>query len=171
MSASRVAVINPRIVDTDPFWKFCIDTGSHMDWQNPAEFSPKGKPLRNFSIDPTSSIGTSIADAIFVDAFSETPTSIPGISAYCKRGRRKGATSKNVKNRQKVSKSFSTLFDNFRAGQKTSKIIKNRQKVFRHFSTNFARHHFSGPFWGALRIAPGVASAKHHLIFRKGKGT
>ena len=36
-------------------------------------------------------------------------------SADCKRGRRKGATSNNVKNRQKVSKSFSTLFDNFRA--------------------------------------------------------
>ena len=35
------------------------------------------------------------------------------LSADCKRGRRKGATSKNVKNRQKVSKSFSTLFDNF----------------------------------------------------------
>ena len=32
-----------------------------------------------------------------------------------KRGQRKGATSKNVKNRQKVSKIFSTLFDNFRA--------------------------------------------------------
>ena len=71
-------------------------------------------------------------------------------SADCKKGRRKGATSKNVKNRQKVSKSFSTLFDNFRAGQKTSKIVKKCQKYFRHFSTIFARHHFSGPFWGAL---------------------
>ena len=68
------------------------------------------------------------------------------ISADCKRGRRKGATSKNVKNRQKVSKSFSTLFDNFRAGQKTSKIVKKCQKVFRQFSTIFARHLFSGPF-------------------------
>ena len=67
-------------------------------------------------------------------------------SADCKRGRRKGATSKNVKNRQKVSKGFSTLFDNFRAGQKTSKIVKKCQKVFRHFSTIFARHLFSGPF-------------------------
>ena len=71
-------------------------------------------------------------------------------SADCKRGRRKGATSKNVKNRQKVSKSFSTLFDNFRAGQKTSKIVKKCQKYFRHFSTIFARHQFSGPFWVAL---------------------
>ena len=67
-------------------------------------------------------------------------------SADCKRGRRTGATSKNVKNRQKVSKSFSSLFDSFRAGQKTSKIVKKCQKVFRHFSTIFARHLFSGPF-------------------------
>ena len=45
------------------------------------------------------------------------PKSSPELcqSADCKRGRRKGATSKNVKNRQKVSKSFSTLFDTFRA--------------------------------------------------------
>ena len=71
-------------------------------------------------------------------------------SADCKRGRRKGATSKNVKNRQKASKSFSTLFDNFRAGQKTSKIVKKYQKVFRHFSTIFARHLFSGPFCNPL---------------------
>ena len=85
-------------------------------------------------------------------------------SAFCKRAAGKGP-------RQKLSKSFSTLFDNFRAGQKKSKIVKKRQKVFRqfsrtakktsklvnkrqkgfrHFSTIFARHHFSGPFWGAL---------------------
>ena len=51
-----------------------------------------------------------------------------------KRGQRKGATSKNVKNRQKVSKIFSTLFDIFRAGQKTSKIVKKCQKSLRHFS-------------------------------------
>ena len=60
------------------------------------------------------------------------------------------ATSKNVKNRQKVSKSFSTLFDKFRAGQKTSKIDKRCQRVFRHFSTIFARHLFSGPFCNPL---------------------
>ena len=52
------------------------------------------------------------------------------ISADCKRGRRKGATSKNVKNRQKVSKNFSTLLDNFRAGKK-------RQKTSKRFSTLF----------------------------------
>ena len=75
------------------------------------------------------------------------------LSADCKRGRRKGATSKNVKNRQKVSKIFSTLFDIFRAGQKTSKIVEKCQKVFRHFSTIFARHLFSGPFCNLLTLA------------------
>ena len=73
---------------------------------------------------------------------------IYGHSADCKRGRRKGAMSKNC---QKVSKSFSTLFVIFRAGQKTSKIVKKCQKYLRHFSTVFARHQFSGPFWGTLR--------------------
>ena len=71
---TRVAAINPPFDDTDPIRKFGIDSGSHTDWQNPAEFSPKGKPIRNFSIDPTSSIRTSIADAIFADAISETLT-------------------------------------------------------------------------------------------------
>ena len=52
----------------------------------------------------------------------------PDISAARKRGQRKGATSKNLKNRQKVSKIFSTLFDIFRAGQETSKIVKKCQK-------------------------------------------
>ena len=86
-------------------------------------------------------------------------------SADCKRGRRKGATSKNVKNRQEVSKSFSTLFDNFRAGQKTSKTVKKlkkRQKVFRHFSTIFAQHHFSVPFWGAL-----IPNCHYVIVFRQ----
>ena len=58
MSANRVAAINPPIDDTDPIRKFSIDSGSHTDWQKQAEFSPKGKPIRNFSINPTSSIRT-----------------------------------------------------------------------------------------------------------------
>ena len=53
---SQVASINPPIDDTGPIWKFSIDPRSHTDLQNPADFSPKGKPIRNFSIDPTSSI-------------------------------------------------------------------------------------------------------------------
>ena len=73
VSANRVAAINPPIDDTDPIRKFSIDPGSHMDLQNPAEVSPKGKPIRNLSIDRTSSIRTSIADAIFAEAISETP--------------------------------------------------------------------------------------------------
>ena len=73
VSANRVAAITPPIDDTHPIRKFSIDSGSHADWQNPAEFSPKAKPIRNFSIDPTLSIRTSIADAIFADAISETP--------------------------------------------------------------------------------------------------
>ena len=58
VSANRVAAINPPIDDTDPIRKFSIDFGSHTDLQNAAEFSPQGKPIRNFSIDPTSSIRT-----------------------------------------------------------------------------------------------------------------
>ena len=46
-------------------------------------------------------------------------------SADRKRGQRKGATSTNIKNRQKSSRQISTLFDHFRAGQKR----QNRQKV------------------------------------------
>ena len=79
---------------------------------------------------------------------------IPGFARRCPRisGLQKGPAERgHVKKRQKSSKSFSTLFDNSRAGQKTSKIVKKRRKVFRHFSTIFARRHFSGPFWGALR--------------------
>ena len=57
---------------------------------------------------------------------------------------------KKHQNSSKVSKSFSTLFDNFRAGQKTSKFVKKRQKVFRHFFDTFRAAPFYGPFWGAL---------------------
>ena len=64
----------------------------------------------------------------------------------------------HVKKRQKVSKS---LFDNFRAGQKN---VKNRQK---YFSTLFARHRFSGPFWGALSFGRKKANknAQKRVIF------
>ena len=74
---------------------------------------------------------------------------VPSLSGLQKGPAERGHV-KNVKNRQKVSKSFSTLFDDFRAGQKTSKIVKKCQKVFRHFSTIFARHLFSGPFCNPL---------------------
>ena len=72
VAANGVAAINPQIDDTDPIRKFSIDPGIHTNLRNPAQFSPKGKPIRNFSIEPASSIRTSIADAIFADAISET---------------------------------------------------------------------------------------------------
>ena len=56
VSAIRVVALNPLIDDTDPIQKFSIDPGSHMDLQNPAQFSPKEKPVWDFGIDPTSSI-------------------------------------------------------------------------------------------------------------------
>ena len=59
------------------------------------------------------------------------PCSFSHLSADCKRGRRKGGTSKTVKSRQKFK----------------------CQKVFRHFSTIFARHLFSGPFCNPLNLA------------------
>ena len=73
----------------------------------------------------------------------------PEKKADRRRGQRKGATSKNVKNRQKVSKIFSTLFDIFRAVQKKSKIVKKCERyifdIFRRFPQ---RHQLSGPFLG-----------------------
>ena len=57
----------------------------------------------------------------------------------------------HVKNRQKVSKIFSTLFDISMISRAGQKNVKNRQKVsqtyFRHFSTILVRHQFSGPFF------------------------
>ena len=41
-----------------PLRKFSIDPGRHTDLQNPAEVSPKGKPIRKFSIDHISTIRT-----------------------------------------------------------------------------------------------------------------
>ena len=75
-------------------------------------------------------------------------------SEDCKRGRRKGATSKivkkcqnvfrqfsrrakNVKNRQKVSKSFSTLFDNFRAAPFFRPLLQSAEARKRHININF----------------------------------
>ena len=58
---------------------------------------------------------------------------------------------------QKSSKSVKKFFNTFRQFSSRAKNVKNHQKVskvFRHFSTNFARHHFSGPCWGAPNHAP-----------------
>ena len=66
-------------------------------------------------------------------------------SADCKRGRRKGATSKIVKKCQNVFRHFSTI------NVKRAKNVKKCQKVSKSFSTLFARHLFSGPFCNPLR--------------------
>ena len=94
-------------------------------------------------------------------ALAQTPSEpLPRtwLSVDHKRGQRKGATSKDVRNRRRVSNILSALFDMFRAGQKTSiivgkwqkyfrlfragqkrsKIVRKCQKYFRHFSTTFA---------------------------------
>ena len=68
----------------------------------------------------------------------------------------------HVKKRQKSSKSaksiFATLFDIFRTRQKTS---KNRQKVSKLFSTVLEQHRFSGPFGGGgLWLLPLYPSAR-----------
>ena len=75
-------------------------------------------------------------------------------SADCQRGRRKGPTSKNVKNCQKVSKSFrhfSTIFAQGKKRQTSSKASTSFSTLFDNFR---AAHHFSGPFWGPLRNLP-----------------
>ena len=72
MAANRVVAINSPIDDTDPIRKFNVDPGSQMDKHNPAEFSPKAKLIRNFSIDPASSIRTRLQTPFVGDAVSET---------------------------------------------------------------------------------------------------
>ena len=84
----------------------------------------------------------------------------------------------HVKKRQKSSKSVKKIFAIFRAGQKTSKIVKKCQKYFRHFLTIFARHQFSGPFWGPLMKPPEHESRilsppprwGRNFLFRSGPG-
>ena len=72
------------------------------------------------------------------------------ISADCKKGRRKGATLKNVKNRQKVSKSFfSTIFAQGKKRQKSSKSVKKFFDSFRQFSRGTI---FPAPFGGLWRF-------------------
>ena len=73
VAANRVAAINPPIDDTDPIRKFGIDPRSHTDLQNPAEFSPKGKPIRNFSIDRASSIRIRLRTPLLRTPFPRLP--------------------------------------------------------------------------------------------------
>ena len=48
----------------------------HTDWQKQAEFSPKEKPIRNFSIDLTSSIRTPIPKGPKIEKIQDRP---PGL--------------------------------------------------------------------------------------------
>ena len=94
--------------------------------------------------------------------------SYPLLVSFCLfSGLRKGPAERgHVKKRQKSSKSekvfrhFSTIFVQ---GKKRSKSSKSVKKFFVHFSTIFARHHFSGPFWGAL-IYEGCMGGSHSTI-------
>ena len=70
-------------------------------------------------------------------------------SADRKRGQRKGATSKNVKNRQKYFGHFSTIFAQGKKRQKMSKCFSTLSTIF------CAAPVSSGPFWGALRRTRG----------------
>ena len=50
---------------------------------------------------------------------------------------------------------------------KRSKIVKTCQKYFRHFSTIFARHQFSGPFWGSLKRTWAISMSALACSFRR----
>ena len=59
----------------------------------------------------------------------------------------------HVKKRQKSSKRVKKIFVTFRQFSRRAKKVKNRQKVLKSFSTLFDKFRaapFSGPFWGAL---------------------
>ena len=67
---------------------------------------------------------------------------IPEILADCKRGQRKGATSKTSK--KSVKECQQIFFDTFRHVSRRAKNVKNRQKV----------SNISSTFFGNLRVAP-----------------
>ena len=77
----------------------------------------------------------------------------------------KGPRQKTSKIVKKVSKSFSTLFDNFRAGQKTSKSVKKFFDTFRQFSRGTF---FPAPF--AIALSYGLSISQNiREISRPGK--
>ena len=88
--------------------------------------------------------GENHSDPIYTNPLKNLPNS----SETEISGLQKGPAERgHVKNRQKVPKSFSTLFDNFFAqGKKTSKIAKNMFDTFRQFSrgTNIFRPFLGG---------------------------
>ena len=94
-------------------------------------------------------LGKTCLNSGFPRSSPEFSPEFPGIqgnsrllSADCKRGRRKGATSKNIKTRQKVTKCF-------RQFSRRAKSVKNRQKPSRSFSTLFDNFR-AAPFFRLL---------------------
>ena len=79
----------------------------------------------------------------------DIPSKFAGYSADCKRGRRKGVTSKNVKKCQKVFRHFSTIFAQGKKRQKSSKSVKKFFDTFRQFSRGTI---FLAPFGGLWDI-------------------
>ena len=69
-----------------------------------------------------------------------------------KRGQRKGATSENVKNRQKSSKIFSTLFDIFPQSKKSQKSSKSIKILLTLFGSSRA----APVFWPLMGGRPGA---------------
>ena len=68
-------------------------------------------------------------------------------------GTAKGASGKGLRQKtSKIVKKCQNYFRHFSTFSRRAKIVKKRQKYFRHFLTIFARHQFSGPFWGALTL-------------------
>ena len=100
---------------------------------DPCELAPSYQPPRVYS---SNLLYTSLSD----NCCCITPVGLSGLQ--------KGPAERgHVKNRQKVSKSFSTLFDIFRAGQKTSKIVKKNKMFFDTFR-QFSRGTFFRPLLG-----------------------
>ena len=70
-------------------------------------------------------------------------------------------TSKIVKKCQKYFRHFSTFFSQGKKLRKSSKKLKNIFDTSRQF---FARHQFSGPFWGALAKIGFSAQQQYNLL-------
>ena len=90
----------------------------------------EGALCSTFSL-PSSLLHNSAGTPATMPSFPNNP---PLLSAECKRGRRKGATSKKT---SKSSKSVKKFFDIFRQFSRRAKNVKNRQKVSKSFSTLF----------------------------------
>ena len=99
---------------------------------------------------------------------------VPPVPLVTVSGLQKGPVERgHVNKRQKSSKSVKKFFDTSRQVSRRAKSVKNRQKMSKSFSTLvdkfFARHPFSGPFWGApmwvlKKTVPAVLVAGSGLV-------